>query len=72
MRARVRSKLTRNVVSKHLTHLGKRAVGNPLAICPENSSMPGAISGCVSGDVFRFENFPARPAHMSARFSGTK
>jgi hypothetical protein len=65
----VRSKLSLNVVSKHLTHPGKRAVGNPLAICAENASGPGAISGYAFADVFRFENFPARPAQMPARFS---
>jgi CheY-like chemotaxis protein len=61
----VRSKLTQNVVSEHLTPPGECVIGHPPAIGPENSSMSDAISGCPSADVFRFEDFPARPAHIS-------
>jgi hypothetical protein len=69
LQAQVRSKLTRNVVSKQVTPPGECVVGHPPAIGLENSSTPGAISGCAYADVFRFENFPARAAQMPARFS---
>jgi hypothetical protein len=64
----VRSKLTKNVVSKRLTPPGECVVGHPPAIGPQNSSTLSAVSGCVYADVFRFENFPERPAQMPARF----